>query len=287
MENASKAIIMAGSVLLTIAMVSLLIFGWNKFSAYYSSDDDLADIDDLTKFNLQFTNYERDDVHGYELVSLANKVYDYNTRRSDATGNKSNEWYKPITMTIDFNRMENKFRYSSDLPSNQILFTKDTYSNNKEINNFIPKIQNATDIEEEFGGKDKAEKLAKNIGSLILTHDYNSSIMSETESKRQALAEYISIVGENIELGITSDAIKPKVNPEENVDKNYENDKKNINSLYNSMVNNLTRNGNIMKYYEYYQFKKGIFECTSTDITYDQPTGRVIGIRFTFTGKIE
>ncbi len=290
MENASKAIIMAGSVLLTIAMVSLLIFGWNKFSAYYSSDDDLADIDDLTKFNLQFTNYERDDVHGYELVSLANKVYDYNTRRSNATGNKSNELYNPITMTIDFNGMRDKFRYSSDLPPNQILFTKDTYSNNKEINDFIPKIQKATDIEEEFGGKDKAEKLAKNIGSLILTQqqiDYNSSIMSETESKRQALAEYISIVGENNDLGITSDAIKPKVNPEENVVLNNRNDTKNINYLYNRMVGNLTINGDIMKYYEYYQFKKGIFKCENKDIIYDQATGRVIGITFTFKGDIE
>lgn len=284
MENASKAIIMAGSVLLTIAMVSLLIFGWNKFSAYYSSDDDLADIDDLTKFNLQFTNYERDDVHGYELVSLANKVYDYNTRRSNAAGNKSNEWYNPITMTIDFNGMEKKFKYSNDLTRRDSLFKEGKYSN-KGIENFI---QKATGIEEKFGGKDKAEKLAKNIGSLILTQqqmEYNNKIskMSEIESKRQALAEYISIVGENNELGITSDAIKPKVNPEESVHTNNDNDTKNINRLYDSMVNNLTINGDIMKYYEYYQFKKGIFECTSADITYDQPTGRVIGIRFTFT----
>lgn len=281
MENASKAIIMAGSVLLTIAMVSLLIFGWNKFSAYYSSDDDLADIDDLTKFNLQFTNYERDDVHGYELVSLSNKVYDYNTRRSDATGNKSNEWYNPITMTINFNSMRDKFRY--DPISGDLLFNKDSYSN-IGIENFI---QNATRFERLFGGKDKAEKLAKNIGSLILTqqqmdYNYNISKMSEEESKRQALAEYISIVGDDytVQNPITSESIKPKVSKGE--------DSKNINKLYKEMVDKLLENGNdVMKYYEYYQFKKGIFKCESTDITYDQPTGRVSTIKFTFTGKIE
>lgn len=274
MENASKAIIMAGSVLLTIAMVSLLIFGWNKFSAYYSSDDDLADIDDLTKFNLQFTNYERDDVHGYELVSLANKVYDYNTRRSDATGNKSNEWYNPITMTIDFDDKQAKFKYSNDLTRRDSLFKEGKYSN-KGIDNFI---QKATDIEEKFGGKDKAEKLAKNIGSLILTQqqiDYNSSIMSETESKRQALAEYISIVGDD--YPITSESIKPKVS----------NDATNIDDLYKGMVNKLEQDGMVMKYYEYYQFKKGIFKCENKDIIYDQATGRVIGITFTFKGDIE
>lgn len=281
MENASKAIIMAGSVLLTIAMVSLLIFGWNKFSAYYSSDDDLADIDDLTKFNLQFTNYERDDVHGYELVSLSNKVSDYNTRRSNATGNKSNELYNPITMTIDFNGMRDKFRY--DPTSGDLLFNKDSYSN-IGIENFI---QNATRFERLFGGKDKAEKLAKNIGSLILTQqqmDYNNKVskMSEEESKRQALAEYISIVGDDNtgQYPITSESIKPKVSKGE--------DSKNINKLYKEMVNKLLENGNdVMKYYEYYQFKKGIFKCESTDITYDQPTGRVSTIKFTFTGKIE
>lgn len=60
-----------------------------------------------------------------------------------------------------------------------------------------------------------------------------------------------------------------------------------INNIYSNMQRKLTNDASIMKYYEYYQFKRGIFKCTSTDITYDQSTGRVSTIKFTFTGKIE
>ena len=55
MENASKAILMAGGMLLTILIVSLLVFAWNTFSNYYSQKDSIDEIDDVTEFNLQFT----------------------------------------------------------------------------------------------------------------------------------------------------------------------------------------------------------------------------------------
>lgn len=274
MENASKALIIAGGILLTMAIVGLVIFAWNRFSDYYKNDDNLAEIDDLTKFNLQFTNYQRDDIHGYELVSLANKVFDYNTRRSNAIGNKSNEWYNTITMTIDFKGMQNKFRYSNDITSRELLFKNGIYSNNG-IDNFI---HTATGIEEVYGGADTATKLAKSIDSLILTQDqidYNQNYkkMSPANSKWKAVQDYISISKDKSILG------GKKIN--ETISE-YE-----INNIYSNMQRKLTNDASIMKYYEYYQFKRGIFKCTSTDITYDQSTGRVSTIKFTFTGKIE
>ena len=60
-----------------------------------------------------------------------------------------------------------------------------------------------------------------------------------------------------------------------------------IKNIYNNMVDNLKNNSNIFAYYEYYQFKRGIFECEKNDITYDNISGRVSSISFTFTGKIE
>lgn len=274
MENASKALIIAGGILLTMAIVGLVIFAWNRFSDYYKNDDNLAEIDDITKFNLQFTNYQRDDIHGYELVSLANKVFDYNTRRSNAIGNKSNEWYNTITMTIDFKGMQNKFRYSNDITSRELLFKNGIYSNNG-IDNFI---HTATGIEEVYGGADTATKLAKSIDSLILTQDqidYNQNYkkMSPANSKWKAVQDYISISKDKSILG------GKKIN--ETISE-YE-----INNIYSNMQRKLTNDASIMKYYEYYQFKRGIFKCTSTDITYDQSTGRVSTIKFTFTGKIE
>ena len=111
MENASKALIMAGGVLLTIMIVSLLMFSWRSYTNYRAEQDRLEMIEDTKKFNEQFANYDRDDVSGYELLSLVNKVIDYNQRlskegmASDDTKNAGNtEQNNPITVTIDLNK---------------------------------------------------------------------------------------------------------------------------------------------------------------------------------------
>lgn len=103
MENASKALIMAGGMLLAILIVSLLIYAWSLFSKYQSSQDDLTEIEDTAKFNEQFTNYQRDNVKGYDILSLANKVVDYNYRKSNVDTAKNDEKYVPITIKIEFN----------------------------------------------------------------------------------------------------------------------------------------------------------------------------------------
>lgn len=100
MENTSKALIMAGGMLLAILIVSLLVYAWSLFSKYQSSQDDLTDIEDTAKFNEQFTNYQRDNVKGYEILSLANKVTDYNYRKSESD-RTNDENYVPITIVIN------------------------------------------------------------------------------------------------------------------------------------------------------------------------------------------
>lgn len=72
------------------------------FSKYQLSKDSLSDVEDTAKFNEQFANYDRDDVQGYELISLVNKIVDYNYRKSKDEEAKSDDKYSPITITIDF-----------------------------------------------------------------------------------------------------------------------------------------------------------------------------------------
>ena len=124
MENASKALLMAGGILLVMLIIALLIFSWSKFTEFYSNDDELTEIDNISKFNLQFTNYENRDVYGYELISLANKVADYNMRYSNAEGAQNDEKYKKITMNVDLKSQKQAFcKHSTNT-----LFTFNSYT---------------------------------------------------------------------------------------------------------------------------------------------------------------
>ena len=263
MENASKALLIAGGVLMTMLVIALLIFAWGKFSDFYRKDEDLSEITSLSEFNLQFTNYENREVYGYELISLANKVTDYNYRLSNAEGAQNDEKYNPINMIIDFNHNRDKFaKYT-----NNALFTNDKgdiYEINK-IKNLIDKSQ---DLEDAFGTQESATRIAKSIDSLILTTEqlnYNRDYknMSYEKSKILAIETF-----NRLSSG-----------------QQYTDYQDHVEQTYTEMCNYLKGKGDIMAYYEYYQFKRGVFKCVG--ITYDDVNGRVSSIKFEFEGRIE
>ena len=261
MENASKALLMAGGILLVMLIVGLIMFARLNITDFYRNQEELKQIDNITEFNKQFTNYNKEVVHGYELISLANKVADYNMRYSNAEGAKNDEKYNPITLTIKIpNSIETEALWYDNTYTH--LFKKgDTLVQSSIRNDIIGRIVNpSTGIEKAYGDSGIASKLAKSINVLILTDkqiEYNQTVkkMSKNESENAALENYKKITKDN---SVTS---------------------------YSAMVTKIKSTANIYQYYEYYQFKRGIFKCTG--VTYDNYTQRVSTMNFEFTGKIE
>lgn len=81
MENASKALIMAGSVLLAILVISMLVYGYRQISDLEQSRADTDEEIKITEYMRRFEQFNRT-LYGSELLSLANLQEDYNA--SDA-----------------------------------------------------------------------------------------------------------------------------------------------------------------------------------------------------------
>ena len=71
MENASKALIMAGSILMAILVIGLLVFGYQQLSSLQQTETDAEDNDKLARYMNQFEQFGRT-LYGSELLSLAN-----------------------------------------------------------------------------------------------------------------------------------------------------------------------------------------------------------------------
>lgn len=279
MENASKALLIAGGVILAMLLIAVLIFAWGKFSEYYDNQQSISEIEDVTEFNLKFTNYDRDDVYGYEILSLANQVADYNMRFSNYTASasdegdrssKNNQNYTPIKMTVLFPpQLQNTKRgvrdliwYSDDYTDH--LFndgqTKIQSSTIKQIEPIIETVSNT----ERYYSTAEATKLAKSLGSLFISSD---------EIKHYA--EVRGISEEAAEKVLKEDALKT-----------YNSITRKNETSYANMESNL-KTHKIRQYYEYTQFKRAIFKCVENSIQYDQVSGRVSQITFEFTGTIK
>ena len=92
MENASKALIIAGAILLSILIISLGIMIFRQASGVVDSNamDEVA----VSAFNQKFEQYVGDNVRGSNVEALVNTIVQNNlTNSADAS--------KQVTFTLD------------------------------------------------------------------------------------------------------------------------------------------------------------------------------------------
>ncbi len=83
MENASKALIMAGGVLIGVLIISLAVYLFVSFGQTSAEINSENSQKQLSQFNAKFTSYEgRNDITIYEILTVASYA------------NENNEYYK-------------------------------------------------------------------------------------------------------------------------------------------------------------------------------------------------
>ena len=95
MENATKALIIAGGMLIAMLIVGLLVWGFGQIRSLQQEQTDQETIQEIIDFNERSEAYNRTTVRGYQMISLANLVYDTNSRYTETDG------YNPVTITVD------------------------------------------------------------------------------------------------------------------------------------------------------------------------------------------
>lgn len=288
MENASKALLIAGGILILIILVSLVLLVKGNISNYYASEEELKMTEDKTKFNEQFTRYNRNDVAGYELISLSNKIIDYNERLSSETSEGNDVKANPVKISIILWKGNNP----SDDAKNKLSYDGNFYllvddrNNNKPINKLIEENsylnknnkssleafnERARDLEK---GSKYLKGLTKNIDKIIL-YKYDDI------NKKWKIPQENSVTDEEITKMLNAILKFKSITQSSEYSENLT--RKNTYDKYKIM---LDKNGiKMYQYYEYSQLTKAKFKCTS--LKYDDTTGKVNELTFEFTGEIE
>ena len=83
MENASKALIIAGAILLAILIISLGIMIYNQASGVVNNNA-MSEVD-ISTFNQKFTQYQGPNVRGAQVNSLLQQIQNNNITYQDDT----------------------------------------------------------------------------------------------------------------------------------------------------------------------------------------------------------
>ena len=169
MENASKALIMAGSVLIALMIIGALILMFNSLTSYQETNTQNTREAQIVEFNNKYETYNRKDVRGNDLISLVNRIIDYNNRKTEEGYQQMN-----ISITID---NPSEFAYNTEQSAKLIktsytqnnltvLVGKNNFSNtpkgmeNKYGENYIRELSsNISNIMDENKGQSKAEQI--------------------------------------------------------------------------------------------------------------------------------
>ena len=159
MENASKALVMAGTILISLMIITALVLSYNSFSNYEKSKEETKDTKLLENFNNQYEIYNRKNIKGTDIISVVNKAQAYNLQ---------NENINPITVNIDFKGKKSEFSFTTE--KNELIL----YS--QYNGNFSKVINEAKIAESNLGGKVAAFKLASDIHNLEEHGKINSTL---------------------------------------------------------------------------------------------------------------
>lgn len=157
MENASKALLMAGTILISLLVIGALVFVYRDITSAKRADEEALKTQQLEEFNKQFTSYERN-LTGSELLSLVNKMADYNKGQAEKKGySKMNIEFKFTSRDLIYNKFLNKgVQYSLDLNSK----TKEGWeltAVSKEIDDIVKKYNGDSNLQK------YASKLSDNV----------------------------------------------------------------------------------------------------------------------------
>ena len=114
MEKLTPSLIMAGSILISIMVITLLVMGYNNLTETMNAKNDEDAVEQVTQFNKQYDVYYRNNLYGSDILSLANKVDDYNERQSKEQG------YAKLDMEVTFTKSINAYNNEQENLRNKI-----------------------------------------------------------------------------------------------------------------------------------------------------------------------
>lgn len=113
MENASKALLMAGGILISLLVIGALVLMFNQIGDYEKGNQGVKKTSEIAEFNIDFERYLDDKgITGADVISLINKISDYNNKAKKGGVTNSIDYSVKMSITIsDIKGLDTKEKY--------------------------------------------------------------------------------------------------------------------------------------------------------------------------------
>ena len=130
MENASKALLIAGAMLLTVLLATIAIYIFRGFGSQTATLYEKVDQSDIDSFNQKFLQYEDKDLKVQDVISIINLAKDNNASNKMPVKVKVMDSDDNSLLNVDLNgsyikdRMDKSYTCTVEIPSGSQLVEK-------------------------------------------------------------------------------------------------------------------------------------------------------------------
>ena len=89
MENAAKALLIAGGILIAIILIALFLNMYNKMASFQNTQEEKKEAEQLLAFNSEYEMYDKKILYGADIITLINKAVE-NNKEKNAVLNETN-----------------------------------------------------------------------------------------------------------------------------------------------------------------------------------------------------
>lgn len=133
MENASKALLITGSILIGVILLSLAVYVYNIMGEAKKMETSTFTEEQLVKYNQEFLSYDKSRMYGTDVITVLNKAIDNNKRYAE--DDDSNIINIKIILKDDVNEVVTTYtwdkkngKYTSSDKSNNVVLKSGEYN---------------------------------------------------------------------------------------------------------------------------------------------------------------
>lgn len=97
MENATKALVIAGGVLIAILTIGLLTYMVRNISDVKRIDEETERIRQITEFNAEYSSFNKSLMRGTDVITVFNKAINHNELTADNPPMRITVYFKLVT----------------------------------------------------------------------------------------------------------------------------------------------------------------------------------------------
>lgn len=161
MENASKFLLMAGGILIALLVISALVLMFNQIGDYEKGKSNTEKVSQVADFNKEFMVFTYDNIQGTDIISLANKIVNFNSKSGMQN---SINYDKKIKLILNFGNKNKSGSFAYKLGGNPVIFTDDSYTI-ENSSGFLSLISTYMEYDNKFSIK-VMNRLSANYSSL-------------------------------------------------------------------------------------------------------------------------